>query len=265
MLKRSPLAPKNIKKIKQVNGIELYVYSAGLYNNKRLDLTLFLFKNKTSVAEVFTKSSLRSCTLDWNEKNLKNKEIEALIVNSGNANTFTGQAGINALTKISDFVSNKFKVSVKKVFFASTGVIGEKLEIGAFESVSSEHVGFYIHAGNKIATLAGLSNKFENVFDVSKNVAMQVAAMNPIALNEDSVSKEIIEKEIEIAKEQLRAEGKPEAMLDNIAKGKLKKFFKDNTLVKQAYIKDNKSSVENYIQSENNECVITDFKRVALV
>ena len=156
-------------------------------------------------------------------------------------------------------------MTVSEKLIEQTGVIGEKLEIGSFESVSSEHVGFYIHAGNKIATLAGLSNKFENVSDVSKNVAMQVAAMNPIALNEDSVSKEIIEKEIEIAKEQLRAEGKPEAMLDNIAKGKLKKFFKDNTLVKQAYIKDNKSSVENYIQSENNECVITDFKRVALV
>ena len=156
-------------------------------------------------------------------------------------------------------------MTVSEKLIEQTGVIGEKLEIGAFESVSSEHVGFYIHAGNKIATLAGLSNKFENVSEVSKNVAMQVAAMNPIALNEDSVSKEIIEKEIEIAKEQLRAEGKPEAMLDNIAKGKLKKFFKDNTLVKQAYIKDNKSSVENYIQSENNECVITDFKRVALV
>ena len=156
-------------------------------------------------------------------------------------------------------------MTVSEKLIEQTGVIGEKLEIGSFESVSSEHVGFYIHAGNKIATLAGLSNKFENVSDVSKNVAMQVAAMNPIALNEDSVSKETIEKEIEIAKEQLRAEGKPEAMLDNIAKGKLKKFFKDNTLVKQAYIKDNKSSVENYIQSENNECVITDFKRVALV
>ena len=126
MLKRSPLAPKNIKKIKQINGIELYVYSAGLYSKKRLDLTLFIFKNKTTVAEVFTKSSLRSCTLDWNEKNLKNREIQALVVNSGNANTFTGRAGINALTKISNFVSNKFKVSVKKVFFASTGVIGEK-------------------------------------------------------------------------------------------------------------------------------------------
>ena len=126
MIKKSPLAPKNIKTIKQIKGIELYVYSAGLYSKKRLDLTLFLFKNKTTVAEVFTKSSLRSCTLDWNEKNLKNREIQALVVNSGNANTFTGRAGINALTKISNFVSNKFKVSVKKVFFASTGVIGEK-------------------------------------------------------------------------------------------------------------------------------------------
>ena len=105
MLKISPLAPKNIKKIKQINGIELYVYSAGLYNKKRLDLSLFLFKNKTTVAEVFTKSSLRSCTLDWNEKNLKNKEIQALVVNSGNANTFTGQAGFNAIIKISNFSS----------------------------------------------------------------------------------------------------------------------------------------------------------------
>ncbi len=126
MLKKSPLAPKSIRKINQINGIELYVYSAGLYNKRRLDLSLFLFKNKTTVAEVFTKSSLRSCTLDWNEKNLKNKEIQALVINSGNANTFTGQAGVNALNRISSFVSNKFKVSFKKVFFASTGVIGEK-------------------------------------------------------------------------------------------------------------------------------------------
>ena len=125
-LKKSPLAPKSIKKIHDIKGIELYVYSAGLYNKQRYDLALFYFKNKTTVAEVFTKSSLRSCTLDWNEKNLRSKEIQALIINSGNANTFTGQAGVKALTKISKVVSNKFKVSIKKVFFASTGVIGEK-------------------------------------------------------------------------------------------------------------------------------------------
>ena len=161
--------------------------------------------------------------------------------------------------------SNFESMTVAEKLIEQTGVIGEKLEIGVFEYVSSEYVGFYIHSGNKIATLVGLSDKFENASDVAKNVAMQVAAMNPIALNEDSVSKEIIEKEIEIAKEQLRAEGKPETMLDNIAKGKLKKFFNENTLVNQAFIKDNKSSVQSYIHSQNQNCIITDFKRVALV
>ena len=126
MLKKSPLAPKSIRNIIQIKGVELYAQSAHLYKERRLDLVLFLFKNKTTVSEVFTKSSLRSCTLDWNEKNLRNKEIQVLVVNSGNANTFTGQAGANALIKISKIVSNKFKVSTKKVFFASTGVIGEK-------------------------------------------------------------------------------------------------------------------------------------------
>jgi elongation factor Ts len=161
--------------------------------------------------------------------------------------------------------SNYESMTISEKLIEQTGVIGEKLEIGSFEHVSSEYVGYYIHAGNKIATIVGLSNNFENASEVSKNVAMQVAAMNPIALNEDSVSSEVIEKEIEIAKEQLRAEGKPEAMLDNIAKGKLKKFFKENTLVNQSYIKDNKSSVNNYLQSVNKDCIITSFKRVALV
>ena len=156
-------------------------------------------------------------------------------------------------------------ITIEEKLIEQTGVIGEKLEIGSFEFIESEFVGFYIHAGNKIATLIGLSDKFENSKEVSKNIAMQVAAMNPIALNEDGVSKEIIEKEIEIAKDQLRSEGKPEAMLENIAKGKLKKFFKENTLINQSYIKDNKSSVQNYIHSEHKGCSITDFKRVALV
>ena len=167
---------------------------------------------------------------------------------------------------IDELSSSKYEsMTVGEKLIEQTGVIGEKLEIGSFEHLSSEYVGYYIHAGNKIATIVGLSNKFENAFDVAKNVAMQVAAMNPIALNEDSVSSEVIEKEIEIAKEQLRAEGKPESMLDNIAKGKLKKFFKENTLVNQSYIKDNKSSVQNYVQSVNKDCSITGFKRAALV
>ena len=167
---------------------------------------------------------------------------------------------------IDDLLSSNYEsMTIKEKLLEQTGVIGEKLEIGSFEVINSEFVGFYIHAGNKIASLVGLSNKFESSEEVSKNISMQVAAMNPIALNEENVSKEVIEKEIEIAKEQLRAEGKPEAMLDNIAKGKLKKFFKDNTLINQSYIKDNKLSIQNYIESEDKGCTITSFKRVALV
>ena len=156
-------------------------------------------------------------------------------------------------------------MTVQEKLIEQTGVIGEKLEIGSFEKINSSYVGSYIHAGNKIATIVGLSNKFDNSIDVAKNLCMQAAAMNPVALNEDGVSKEVIEKEIEIAKEQLRSEGKPEEMLENIAKGKLKKFFKENTLINQAFIKDNKISVNDYIKSVNSECSITDFKRVSLV
>ena len=94
---------------------------------------------------------------------------------------------------------------------------------------------------------------------------MQAAAMNPIALNEEGVDKKIVEKEIEIAKDQLRQEGKPEAMLDNIAKGKLKKFFKDNTLVNQGFIKDSKQSVSSYLKSFDNDLQVVGFKRVSLV
>ena len=155
-------------------------------------------------------------------------------------------------------------MSVSEKLIEQTGVIGEKIEIGNFKILKAPFVGFYIHAGNKISTLVGLSNKFEKSEEVAKNIAMQAAAMNPIALNENEVDATIIEKEIEIAKEQLRQEGKPEEMLDNIAKGKIKRFFKDNTLVNQAYIKDNKISVADYIKS-NGEIQITGFERVSLV
>ena len=101
--------------------------------------------------------------------------------------------------------------------------------------------------------------------EISKNVAMQAAAMNPIALDESGVDQTTIDKEIEIAKDQLRQEGKPEAMLDNIANGKLKRFFKDNTLVNQAFIKDSKQSVAEYVKSTNTDLKVTGFKRVSLV
>ena len=145
-----------------------------------------------------------------------------------------------------------------------TGVIGEKIEIGDFRTLEAPFVGSYIHAGNKIAVLTGLSGKTENAEEIAKNVSMQAAAMNPVALNEDGVDQSVVEKEIEIAKDQLRQEGKPEDMLDNIAKGKIKRFFKDNTLVNQDYIKDNKMSVSEYVKSEDDNLKVVAFERVAL-
>tara|TARA_Y100000816_G_scaffold35659_2_gene22645 strand:+ start:871 stop:1698 length:828 start_codon:yes stop_codon:yes gene_type:complete len=156
-------------------------------------------------------------------------------------------------------------LTIQEKLTEQTGIIGEKIEIGSFVKIKSKFVGSYIHAGNKIASLVGLTENFDGCGEVAKNIAMQAAAMNPIALDENGVSKELIEKEIEIAKEQLRSEGKPENMLENIAKGKLKKFFKENTLINQAYIKDTKISVMNYLKSVNQNCSVSDFKRISLV
>ena len=164
------------------------------------------------------------------------------------------------------FLSSKFddKLTVNEKLTEQTGVIGEKIEIGSFKFLEANYVGSYIHAGNKIASIVGLSYKDDNAEKVSKNIAMQVAAMNPIALDEHGVSKDILDKEIEIAKDQLRQQGKPEAMLDNIVKGKIKRFLKDNTLVNQIFIKDNKINVSQYAYSINPKYSITGFERISL-
>jgi elongation factor Ts len=155
-------------------------------------------------------------------------------------------------------------ITVAEKLIEQTGVIGEKIEIGSFERLEGPFVGSYIHAGNKIATLVSLSANVAGAEEAARNVAMQAAAMNPIALNEAGVDAAVIEKEIEIAKEQLRAEGKPEAMLENISKGKIQRFYKDNTLVNQDYIKDGSMNVAAYVKSVDANLTITGFKRAAL-
>jgi len=155
-------------------------------------------------------------------------------------------------------------ITVADKLIEQTGVIGEKIEIGSFEKLSGAFVGSYIHAGNKIATLVSLSANVEGAEEAARNVAMQAAAMNPIALDETGVDADTVAKEIEIAKDQLRQEGKPEAMLDNIAKGKLQRFFKDNTLVNQDYIKDSSLNVSSYVKSVDSNLTVTGFKRAAL-
>lgn len=163
------------------------------------------------------------------------------------------------------FLASDFNgITIADKLIEQTGVIGEKLEIRTFEKLEGAFVGSYIHSGNKIATLVALSAAPAGADEVSRNVAMQAAAMSPIALNEAGVDAVTIEKEIEIAKDLLRQEGKPEGMLDNIAKGKLARFFKDNTLVNQDYIKDNKLSVAAYVKSLDKDLIVTGFKRAAL-
>jgi elongation factor Ts len=171
---------------------------------------------------------------------------------------------LNYKTKEELLAADYNGITVEEKLIEQTGVIGEKIEIGAFERLEGAFVGSYIHAGNRIATLVSLSANVEGAEEASRNVAMQAAAMAPIALNEEGVDSAVIEKEIEIAKDLLRQEGKPEAMLDNIAKGKLGRFFKDNTLVNQDYIKDGKLSVSEYIKSVDSALTVTGFKRVAL-
>jgi elongation factor Ts len=169
---------------------------------------------------------------------------------------------LNFKTKEEFLASDFHGITVADKLIEQTGVIGEKLEIRTFERLEGAYVGSYIHSGNKIATLTALSTVVAGADEAARNISMQAAAMNPIALDEAGVDAEVIAKEIEIAKDLLRQEGKPEAMIENIAKGKLGRFFKDNTLVNQDYIKDSSMSVAAYAKTVG--ATVTGFKRAAL-
>ena len=143
------------------------------------------------------------------------------------------------------------------------GIIGEKLDLSYFEKIEAAHVQAYIHPGNRLATLVGFTRSGVDV-QVYKDVAMQIAAMNPVAIDKDFVPESVIAQEIEIGKEQARRDGKPEEMLEKIAQGKLSKFFKESTLLNQDFVKDNKMTIRQYLQSVNKELTVTEFKRFTL-
>ena len=144
------------------------------------------------------------------------------------------------------------------------GVIGEKIELADYERIEAPQVVSYVHMGNKAGVIVGLNKDNPQYKEPGRDVAMQVAAMKPVALDKDGVDATIIEKEIEIGKELARQEGKPEDMLEKIAMGKLNKFFKENTLLAQAYVKDNSQSVEGYLKSIDKDLTVTGFKHVRL-
>jgi elongation factor Ts len=142
------------------------------------------------------------------------------------------------------------------------GIIGEKLELSYYEKLEAEQVVPYIHPGNRIATMVGLSKAVDT--QIGKDVAMQVAAMSPVAVDEKQVPKDIIEKEMEIGREQARNEGKPDNLVDRIAEGKLKKFFKEGTLLNQDFTKDHTKTVRQYLQGVDKDLMVTGFCRYAL-
>lgn len=174
------------------------------------------------------------------------------------------EKALNYATKEEFLASDFGGITVADKLIEQTGVIGEKIEIGQFKKIEGPFLGAYIHAGNKIAAITALSGNAEGAEEAAKAVSMQVAAMNPIALDETKVSQEVIDKELEIERELLTKEGKPANIIENILKGKMQKFYKDNTLVHQAFIKDGGISVADYVKSVNGDLKVVGFERVSL-
>jgi elongation factor Ts len=143
--------------------------------------------------------------------------------------------------------------------------IGEKIELSSYDMLNAACITAYIHMGNKIGVLVAMNQKGDkHIIEAGKDVAMQIAAMNPIAVDKENVPQSAIDKELEIAREQIKAEGKPDHIAEKIALGKLNKFFKENTLLNQDFVKDSGISVKQMLESIDKELTVTSFKRISI-
>lgn len=198
-----------------------------------------------------------NCETDFVAKNEEFQNLGKLIAETAFTNKSSDKeallativGGLTILDKITELV----------------GKIGEKLEVSHYVRLTGEAVVPYIHAGGKLGVLVVLKGTNGiNVVEAGKDIGMQIAAMNPVAVDESSVSKATIEKELEIAKALIIAEGKPENMVEKIAQGKLQKFFKDSTLVHQSFVKDSSKTVAQYLESVSKGLGVAEFKRVSI-
>ena len=196
-----------------------------------------------------------NCETDFVAKNEDFVKMGNAILNKVFETKPASIEGINALV-----IDGK---AVSEHLVDMIGKIGEKIEVGAYEQVSGERVVSYLH-GSRVGVLVALKNVSSSVDDAGRDVAMQIAAMKPVALDKDDVDPTVIEREIEIGKEQARQEGKPEAMLEKIALGKLNKFYKDSTLLNQEFVKDNSKSIAQYLESVQKGLTVSAFKRVGI-
>lgn len=194
-----------------------------------------------------------SCETDFVSKNADYIQFALSIMDAAIANNVKSVDELNKVKIGNELLSDKLNEQIAK--------IGEKISVSKFERIEASYVAAYIHGSYRMGVLVGLSKEAE---EAGKDVAMQIAAMNPIAVDADSVPAETIAREKDIALEQVKAEGKPTEMAEKIAMGKINKFFKESTLLAQPFVKDNNKSVGDYLKGINADLKVTEFKRVAL-
>jgi len=200
---------------------------------------------------------LLSCETDFVAKN---ENFIALAKNIAAVALENKSADVDALKALS--IDG---VSIADRLLEEVAKIGEKIDVSKYELVEGANVVSYIHGANRMGVLVEFNNAAKDANLVAgKDVAMQIAAMNPVAVNRDSVDANTIDRELEIGREQARAEGKPEAMIDRIAEGKLQKFFKESTLMAQDFVKDGSMTIEKYLSSVEPGLTVCGFKRVQL-
>jgi elongation factor Ts len=194
-----------------------------------------------------------SCETDFVSKNAEFVAFAQSIADAAISNDVKSVEELNAVeingAKVADLINDKL------------AAIGEKIGVSKFERVEAPYVASYIHGAYRMGVLVSLTKE---AAEAGKDVAMQIAAMNPLAVDESSISPETIEREKNIAIEMIKAEGKPAEMAEKIAAGKMNKFFKDNTLMAQAFVKDGNKSVADYLKGIDADLKVTDFKRIAL-
>lgn len=196
-----------------------------------------------------------NCETDFVAKNEKFVEFAQNILNTALINN------VKSLDELKE--TNLDGRTIGEQVIEQNGIIGEKIELSYFEKIDAVHVVSYIHQGNKLATVVGFNEKLSDE-QIGKDVAMQIAAMAPVAIDKNDVPQSVIDHELEIGKEQARQENKPENLLEKIAMGKLGKFFKESTLLNQAFVKDNKKTIGQYLKENSKNLTVTSFKRFTL-
>jgi elongation factor Ts len=202
-----------------------------------------------------------NCETDFVAKNAEFVAFANAIANEAVENK---PATLEDLNELPISLAETSRAKIGDVIIDKTGKIGEKIGISKYVVVEGEKVIAYIHGNFRLGVLVALSANVAGADEAGRDVAMQIAAMNPVAIDKDGVDATTIERELEIAKEQIRAEGKPEEMVEKISLGKLNKFYKDSTLLNQEFVKDPSKSVAQFLGTVDKGLTVTAFRRVAL-